>query len=62
MFTKEHYIAVAKVLKQNKTTLLYTERVLFRKVVLDFVELFKENPKFNEEKFLNEIYGKEKDK
>ncbi len=60
MFTKEHYIAVAKVLKDNKGTCLYTQRVLFRKIVLDFVELFKENPKFDAEKFLDEIYGEEK--
>ena len=59
MFTKEHYIAVAKVLKQNKPTCFYTDKALFRKIVSDFVELFRENKEFDEQKFLDEIYGKE---
>lgn len=59
MFTKEHYVAVAKVLKDNKVTAFYTSAVLFKKLVWDFVKLFKENSKFNEKKFLDEIYGKE---
>lgn len=62
MFTKEHYIAVAKVLKQNKVTILYANHVLFKRLVQDFAELFKENPKFDAEKFLNEICGKEEGK
>ena len=61
MFTKEHYIAVAKVLHCNKSTVLYDNQVLFSKVVQDFVSLFeKDNKKFDAEKFLDIIYGKEK--
>ena len=60
MFTKEHYLKIAEVLGRNKK-LLYSgsEHALFTKMVQDFIELFKENPKFNEEKFLNVVYGKE---
>ena len=60
MFTQQHYIKIAKVLGRNKK-LLYSrsEHALFSKMVQDFVELFEENPKFDAEKFLDEIYGKE---
>ena len=61
MFTKEHYTAVAKVLHRNKLTVLYDSQVLFNKMVQDFVALFeKDNKKFDAEKFLDVIYGKEK--
>lgn len=52
MFTKEHYIEIAKILKKNKLS-------RFSMIVEDFVELFRGNPKFDKETFLDEIYRKE---
>jgi hypothetical protein len=60
MFTQQHYIKIAEVLRRNRTTILYDSSVLFKRLVWDFVELFKENSKFDEKKFLDAIYGKEK--
>jgi hypothetical protein len=61
MFTKEHYIAVAKVLKKTVGFRASSEvSGVCSRIVMDFVELFRENPKFDKEKFLDEIYGKEK--
>ena len=63
MFTKEHYIAVAKVLKKYKRrsdTALHLWWL--GTIVQDFVELFKENPKFDKERFLDEVYRKEESK
>jgi len=63
MFTKEHYAKVAEVLKD---TLVGTKgsiaaTLLHHEIVQDFVELFEDdNPKFDDEKFLDVIYGKEK--
>ena len=60
MFTQQHYTKVAKVLKHNKVTYMYSSKVLFAKTVQDFVSMFeKDNKKFNAEKFLDVIYGKE---
>ena len=58
--TKGNYIKIAEVLKHNKTALNYTERILFRKIVIDFVDMLEEdNSKFNVDKFLDAVYGKE---
>ena len=63
MFTQQHYIAVAKVLKKTVGVIGGTRISSLRsRIVLDFVELFKENPKFDKEKFLDAIYGKEENK
>ena len=60
MFTRQHYIKIAKVLKKTVGFVVGSEVSSVRsRIVLDFVELFKENPEFNKEKFLDEIYGKE---
>lgn len=62
MFTKEHYIEIAKVLKDAETTPLASVggRLLLSKVVQDFVLMLeKDNSKFDAEKFLDIIYGKE---
>ena len=62
MFTKKNYIKIAEVLKRNKTALNYTERILFRKIVIDFVDMLEEdNPKFNVDKFLDAVYEYEKE-
>ena len=60
MFTKEHYVAVAKVLKKRRMRAGIALHIWwFGTIVQDFIELFKENPKFDKEAFLDEIYGKE---
>lgn len=49
MFTKEHYIAVAKVIRKGRTF-----------IIQNFMELFeKDSKKFDRKKFLDAIYGKE---
>jgi len=62
MFTKGNYIKIAEILKRNKAALNYTERILFRKIVIDFVDMLEEdNPKFNVDKFLDAVYEYEKE-
>ena len=61
MFTQQHYIEIAKVLKSSKrhTLPFVSEKVLFSMVVQDFVSLFEnDSEKFDAEKF-DAIYGKE---
>ena len=61
MFTQQHYIAVAKVLKERVSIMTNSEGSFIRSgTVQAFVSLFeKDNPTFDAEKFLDEIYGKE---
>lgn len=58
MFTKEHYIAVAKVLRHSKNLLVSRgEHALFVVTLDNFIALFRENLKFSEVAFLDEVYG-----
>lgn len=66
MFTKEHYIKIAKVLKKTalpihrkRTALVNGETIMHRTIVQRLVELFRENPEFDKGTFLDEVYGKE---
>ena len=61
MFTKEHYVEIAKVLRKTKGNIKPIQISIFHStIVWAFVNLLKDdNPKFNENKFLDSIYGKE---
>jgi len=64
MFTKEHYIAVAKVLRTYEMRVGATYNLplvnIRSSIILDFAELFKgDNSEFDKDKFLDAIYGKE---
>ena len=61
MFTKEHYIKIAKVLKERVAIITNSEGLFMRSgMVQAFVDMLeKDNKKFDAEKFLDEIYGKE---
>ena len=61
MFTKEHYIAVAKVLgKAKRRVPLYKADTLICALLDDFIKLFKEdNKRFDKEEFCDVVYGKE---
>ena len=60
MFTQQHYKEIAKILKDNNFPLSWPPRAVQARLVSDFVVLFeKDNPKFDVDKFLNTIYGKE---
>ena len=64
MFTKEHYIAVAKVLRTYEMCVGATYNLplvnIRSSIILDFAELFKgDNSEFDKAKFLDAIYGKE---
>lgn len=60
MFTQQHYIEIAKVLGKSLGLWTHSEGTRVRsQIVLNFIELFRENPKFDKEKFLDAIYGKE---
>ena len=61
MFTKEHYIEIAKLLSAvHKQVPFVSAKMLCEMAVDDFVLFFKmDSPKFNDEKFLDAIYGKE---
>ena len=61
MFTKEHYIKIAKVLKGRVAIMTSSEGSFMRSgTVQAFVVMFeKDNKKFDKEKFLDEIYGME---
>ena len=61
MFTKEHYVEIAKVLKQRADILVLTDVMVFRSgTVQAFVAMLeKDSSKFDAEKFLDVIYGKE---
>ena len=58
MMTRKDYVAVAKILNdywENNPV----EISDFKYLVLDFADMFAEdNPNFNEEKFLEAVYGK----
>ena len=54
MYSKNDYIEIAKILKKNKAT-----SFIAGSIVQDFIELFKENPTFDEEKFLKAVRGRE---
>jgi len=63
MFTKKHYIEIAKVLRDSQDE-KYVQSVQFKLchliIVQDFVALLEEDDsKFDAEKFLNAVYGKE---
>lgn len=63
MFTKEHYVEIAKILKENRLSAM-TEYPLpmqvNAKIVQNFVSLFeKDSSNFDAERFLDAIYGKE---
>jgi len=57
MMTRKDYVATAKILRdyyENNPV----EISDFKYMVLDFVDMFAEdNPNFNEEKFLQAVYG-----
>ena len=56
MFTQQHYIEIAKILKQHD----FPQTIAQAKIVQDFVHMLeKDNKKFDAEKFLDTIYGKE---
>lgn len=58
MMTRKDYVATAKILKDFRDN-YPTELVDFKYLVLDFADMFMEdNPNFNEDKFLEAIYGK----
>ena len=61
MFTKEHYIEIAKVLKATIDVMTNSEGMHIRsKTVQDFVSMLeKDNDKFDADEFLDAIYGKE---
>ena len=61
MFTKEHYIKIAKVLKERVAITTHLEGSFMRSGTVQafVVMLEKDNKKFDAEKFLDEIYGKE---
>jgi len=55
MFTKEHYIKIAEVLKKS-----YPFKLPVYLIMRDLVVMFKDdNSKFNQEEFFNMIEGKE---
>lgn len=58
MFTKEHYVEIAEMLKNS----IHDRRISHFALVQDFIELFRKNPKFDVNKFLDVIYGREEDK
>lgn len=65
MFTKEHCMKIAKLLKDSRggkhPPLQFT--LFHSRIVQDFVSLFEEDTsKFDVEKFLDVIYGKEVNK
>ena len=62
MFTKEHYEKIAEILKENEKANPYLcTREFQSKTVQSFVVLFKnDGKKFDKERFLDAIYGKEK--
>ncbi len=61
MFTKEHYIEIAKILKKNEETNPYLCTRKFQSMTVRRFVLMLESDcsEFNEEKFLDAIYGKE---
>lgn len=63
MFTQRHYIEIAKILRKYEMRVGATYNLplvnVRSSIILDFVELFRENPKFDAGKFLYAIYGKE---
>ena len=64
MFTKEHYIKIAKVLKIEEMHKPFYKELVARNahtgMVHNFIELFEnDNPKFVRSEFLDAIYGKE---
>ena len=66
MFTKEHYIKIAKILKDGEHfkrrvfPLYVLSRNTRSKIVQDFICMLEsDNKKFDVEKFLDIIYGKE---
>ena len=61
MITKEHYVEIAKILKIAEEINPYlSSREFQSKLAQDFVSMLeRDNPKFDAEKFLDMIYGKE---
>ena len=60
MFTKEHYMKIAKLLKDFKLPATPIGEVIYEKLVDAFIELFDlDNPNFNQRAFMEAIYGKE---
>ena len=51
MYSKNDYIEIAKILKKNNATHFINGSL----IVQDFIELFRENPTFDEEKFLKAV-------
>ena len=56
MFSKDDYMEIAMLLRKNNATSFINGSL----IVQDFIELFRENPKFDEEKFLSVIRGGKK--
>ena len=49
MFTQQHYVEIAKILRKGRTS-----------IIGNFIELFeKDSKKFDKQKFINAIYEKE---
>lgn len=58
MMTRKDYVATAEILN-NHFNNYPVEISDFRELVLDFADMFAEdNPRFNEEKFVNAVFGK----
>jgi len=63
MFTKEHYIKIAEVLRDSQDEKGIEFKLCHHMIVQDFVALLEEdNKKFDVEKFLDIVYGKENKK
>jgi len=63
VFTQQHYIKIAKILKANEEENPYLSTKEFQSLTVQrFVAMFEgDNKKFNKENFLDAIYGKEKE-
>jgi Fe-S-cluster formation regulator IscX/YfhJ len=59
MMTRKDYVKTAEILKDFRDN-YPTELVDFKNLVFDFSDWFAEdNPNFNEEKFIEAVFGKE---
>jgi len=61
VFTQQHYIKIAKLLKKHSKEIPSFAQLSFNVLVQDLVVMLeKDNKKFDVERFLDAIYGKEK--
>lgn len=61
MFTKEHYIKIAKLIKNFDLPPTRLGEIVHVKLILSFIELFEDdNSTFSKEEFAEAIYGEEK--